>query len=140
MYRVGPATRLFRYCAVATLWTSLPIAVCSGGQADSREANAIKAGGTPYFTTKMENLTTKLDLTPDQQAKLKPIALQEVGLLEQMRGNSGYSLKEKLARLEQIVRDSDKQMRPWLSAEQWDKLQALRKDQKERLKQYAKQQ
>src|SRR4029077_14133626 len=115
MYRVGLATRLFRYWAVATLGTSLPIAVCSGGQADSREANAIKAGGTPYFTTKMENLTTKLDLTPDQQAKLKPIALQEVGLLEQMRGNSGYSLKEKLVRLEQIVRDSDKQMRPWLS-------------------------
>jgi hypothetical protein len=117
---------------------SLAIALCGGQQADSREANAIKAGGTAYFTTKMENLTTKLDLTPDQQAKLKPIAEQEVGLLVGVRGNPAFSRKEKLAKLQQIVLDSDKQMRPWLSAQQWEKLQALRKDQKERLKQYAK--
>jgi hypothetical protein len=85
----------------------------------------------------MENLTTKLSLTPDQQAKLKPIAEQEVGLLEEIRGNNVLSRKEKLDRLQKIVLDSDKQMKPWLSAEQWQKLQALRSDQKERLKQYA---
>jgi hypothetical protein len=60
----------FRYLAMSILWTSLAIALCSGQQTESREANAIKMGGTPYFTAKMENLTTKLDLTPDQQAKL----------------------------------------------------------------------
>jgi len=130
--------RLFLYCAMAILWTSLPAVFCRGWQLDSREANAITVGGTPYFTSKMENLTTKLELTPDQQARLKPIAQQEVGLLEEIRGNPGLSRKEKLAKLQQIVLDSDKRMRPWLSAEQWEKLQALRKDQKERLKQYAK--
>jgi hypothetical protein len=36
------------------------------------------------------------------------------------------------------VLESDKQMKPWLSVQQWEKLQALRKDQKEQLKQYAK--
>jgi hypothetical protein len=123
---------------VSILWTSLAIALCSGQQADSREVNAIKAGATPYFTTKMDNLTSKLDLTPDQQAKLKPIAAQEANLLEEIRGNSGYSRKEKLSRLQQVVLESDKQMKPWLSAQQWEKLQALRKDQKEQLKQYAK--
>ena len=129
----------FSLCfAAAILWISLPTAPCRAWQVDSREANAVKAGGTPYFTTKMENLTAKLDLTPDQQAKLKPIAEQEVGLLEEIRGNSGLSRKEKLAKLQEIVLDSDKQMKPWLSVEQWDKLQALRKEQKERLKQYAK--
>jgi periplasmic protein CpxP/Spy len=130
--------RLFRCFAVLPLWTSLAIALCSGQQADSREVNAIKAGATPYFTTKMDNLTTKLDLTPDQQAKLKPIADHEANSLEATRGNSGYSRKEKLARLQQVVLESDKQMKPWLSAQRWEKLQALRKDQKEQLKQYAK--
>ena len=130
--------KLFPFSAVSILWMSLAIANCVGQQADSPEVNAIKAGPTPYFTTKMENLTTKLALTPDQQAKLKPIAEQEANLLEEIRGNSGYSRKEKLAKLQQTVLDSDKQMKPWLSAEQWEKLQTLRKDQKERLKQYAK--
>ena len=130
--------RLSRCFAVSILWASIAIALCSGQQADSREVNAIRAGATPYFTTKMDNLTTQLDLTPDQQAKLKPIAEHEANLLEEIRGNSGHSRKEKLARLQQVVLESDKQMKPWLSAQQWEKLQALRKDQKEQLKQYAK--
>jgi hypothetical protein len=114
------------------------IPLCRGQQAGSLDVNTIKAGSTTYFTAKMENLTTKLDLTPDQQAKLKPIAEQETNLLEEIRGNPGYSRKEKLAKLQQTVLESDKQMKPWLSAQQWEKLQALRKDQKEQLKQYAK--
>lgn len=130
--------KLFRYSALSVLWMALAIANCIGQQADSPEVKAIKAGSTPYFTTKMENLTTKLSLTPDQQAKLKPIAEQEANLLEEIRGNPGYSRKEKIAKLQQTVLESDKQMKPWLSAEQWEKLQTLRKDQKERLKQYAK--
>jgi Spy/CpxP family protein refolding chaperone len=120
------------------LWVLFAIAVSRAQQSDTSVVDAIKAGPTPYFTAKMENLTSKLSLTPDQQAKLKPIAEQEVNLLEEVRGNSGYTQKEKISRLEKVVLESDKQMKPWLSAEQWEKLQALRKDQKERLKQYAK--
>ena len=130
--------RLFLCFVTLTLWASLPTALCSGWQLDSSEANAIKAGGTPYFTTKIENLTAKLSLTPDQQSSLKPIAEQEVGLLGEIHQNPVLSRKDKLAKLQQIVLDSDKQMKPWLSAAQWEKLQALRKDQKERVKQYAK--
>src|SRR6516162_5621520 len=111
------------------VWASFAIAACAGPQTDSPEVSAIKAGASPYFTAKMENLTTKLNLTPDQQTKLKPIAEQEVNLLEEVRGESGYTQKEKLAKLQKAVLESDKQMKPWLSAEQWQKLQALRKDQ-----------
>ena len=117
---------------------SVAVPVCAAQQTDSPEVSAIKAGAGPYYTAKMENLTTKLNLTPEQQAKLKPIAEQEVNLLEEVRGESGYTQKQKLARLEKTVLESDKQMKPWLSAEQWEKLQALRKDQKKQLKEYAK--
>ena len=127
----------FVHVAATALWVSLFTALCVGWQLDSRDTNALKEGGTAYFTTKMENLTTKLSLTPDQQAKLKPIAEQEVGLLEEIRGNSLLSRKEKIAKLERIVLDSDKRMKPWLSDQQWQKLQTLRKEQKEQLKQYA---
>lgn len=125
------------YLAKSVLWITLLVPMCIGWQLDNRDTNALKVGGTPYFTTKVENLTSKLALTPDQQAKLKPIAEQEVGLLEEIRGNSLLSRKDKIARLEKIVSDSDKQMKPWLSAQQWEKLQTLRREQKEQLKQYA---
>src|SRR3974390_1002365 len=119
--------RLYLYFATVILWTPFAT-VHSNAQLDSRDVTAIKTGATPYFTTKMENLTAKLDLTPDQQAKLKPIAEHEANLLEEVRGQSGRTEKEKIVRLQQVVLDSDKQMKPWLSAQQWEKLQSLRKE------------
>jgi hypothetical protein len=64
--------RLFLYFAVSILWTSLAIALCSGHQADSVPVDAIKAGSTPYFTTKMENLTSKLGLTQTSRPSSSP--------------------------------------------------------------------
>jgi hypothetical protein len=127
--------KLCGYLALAVMALGVPAVV--SGQLTSTEQNALK-GPTPYFTTKMENLTTQLNLSTEQQAKLKPIVEQEVGMLGGIRGQSGLTQKQKIARLEQIVAESDKQMKPWLSAEQWQKLQAMRKDQKTRLKEYAK--
>jgi len=107
-------------------------ATLSSGQ--TTPLSAAQQGATPYFTAKMENLTQKLNLTSDQQQKLKPIAEQEVGSLEEIRGNPVLTKNEKLSRLESVVRRSDKQMKPFLSAEQWGKLQNLRKEQQEELK------
>ncbi|PYY11762.1 MAG: hypothetical protein DMG61_18090 [Acidobacteria bacterium] len=90
-----------------------------------------------YFTSRIENLSDKLSLTSDQQAKMRPILEQEMGLLEQIRGNPVLSKKQKVKRLQAIVSGSDNEMKPFLSAEQWQKLQGLRKDQKAELKKYA---
>ncbi len=119
----------------------LPIALAQqNAQQDTQEtktADAVRAGGSTYFTAKLDNLTQTLRLTPDQQTKIKPIAEQEVAYLEQIRANPVASRQEKLKRLKDIVQTSDTQMKPVLSPEQWQKLQTLRKQQKEQLKQYA---
>ena len=100
---------------------------------------ALKAGGSPYFTAKIEDLTEKLQLNIDQQSKIKPIAEQEVGYLEQIRANPVLSKKDKLKRVKAIVSDSDSQMKSVLSTEQWQKLQVLRKEQKNEISQMIKQ-
>ncbi len=114
-----------------------PAFLCATPQTEAQSVAALKEGGSAYFTTKIENLTNKLDLTPDQQEKLRPIAEQEVGYLEEIRGNAVLSKEQKIKKLEEIVRRSDQQMKPFLSADQWEKLEALRKEQKEELKKYA---
>jgi len=98
---------------------------------------ALKTGGSTYFTAKIENFNQQLPLAEEQQAKIRPIAEQETGYLEQIRGNSVLSRKDKLKKLEEVVRESDTQMKPMLSPEQWQKLQDLRKHQKSELKKYA---
>jgi hypothetical protein len=100
-------------------------------------ANAVRVAGSTYFTTKMENLTEKLKLNSDQQAKLKPIAEQEVGYLDEIHGNPVLSKHEKIKKLKAIVHNSDTEMKPILSLEQWQTLQNLRKEQEQELKKYA---
>lgn len=88
-----------------------------------------------YFSQKLRNLSDKLALTADQQAKIKPILEQEAGEAGQITSNPVLSSEDKLNKLEKIVRSSDQKLRPILSADQWQTLQNLRKQQKRELKQ-----
>ena len=87
-----------------------------------------------YFSMKLENLTTKLSLTDDQQTKIKPILEQESGELAPYWNNPSVTRKEKLDILEKVVLSSDAKMKPILTADQWDKLQTMRTAQKQELK------
>jgi len=109
----------------------------SPAQNEDPRVTALKKGESIYFTAKIQNLTDKLDLTPDQQRKLRPIAEQETAYLEQIRANPVLSKKDKLKRLRTIVHGSDQEMKSFLSAQQWQTLQALRKTQYAELKELA---
>jgi hypothetical protein len=87
-----------------------------------------------YFSQKLQHLSEKLDLTPNQQAKIKPILEQEAGEAGQMISNPVLSNEDKLNRLENIVRLSDGKLKPILSVDQWQALQGLRKQQKKELR------
>ncbi len=123
---------------VLLLIAALTAPLCARQEGSDLRAG-LKAGGSTYFTAKIENLTQQLNLSPEQVAKLKPIAEQEVGYLNEIHGNSVLSRKDKLKRLEEIVRNSDAQMKPMLSPDQWQKLQTMRKQQKSELKKFAEQ-
>ena len=87
-----------------------------------------------YFSMKLQNLSEKLALSNDQQAKIRPILEQESGELSPLWSNPVISRKEKLDTLERVVRASDEKMRPILSQNQREKLQEMRKEQKDQVK------
>jgi hypothetical protein len=87
-----------------------------------------------YFSMKLQHLSEKLSLTDDQQADIKPILEQEAGEVGQICVNPVLSNKDKQSRYEKIVRASDEKIKPLLSASQLQKLQELRKDQKQDVK------
>jgi hypothetical protein len=87
-----------------------------------------------YFTMKLQNLSDRLNLTENQQAKIKPILSQEAGEAGQVIGNPVLSKEDQFNRVEKIVQSSDKKLKPFLSPDQWSTLQALRQDQKQELK------
>ena len=87
-----------------------------------------------YFSQKLQHLSEKLDLSADQQAKVKPILEQEAGEAGQITSNPVLSSEDKLNRLEKIVHSSDQKLKPILSADQWQTLQNMRKEQKRDLR------
>src|SRR5215467_4945299 len=86
-----------------------------------------------YFSMKMKNLTDSLHLSDEQQAKIKPIAEQETAEAGHVIFTPVVPRKERLEQWEKIVQKSDTQMKPILTAAQWQKLQEIRKDQKREL-------
>jgi hypothetical protein len=104
-------------------------------QTGSAPANVDLSGApSQYFSLKLKNLSEKLTLSDDQQARLRPILEQESGELSPLWSNPVISQKDKLETLERVVRASDEKIRPILSQDQWEKLQDMRKEQKVQLK------
>jgi len=87
-----------------------------------------------YFSMKMKNLSTSLNLGEEQLAKIKPIAEQESADVDSVIFTPVVPRNERLKEWEKIVRSSDARMRPILTQAQWDKLQQIRKNQKVELK------
>jgi hypothetical protein len=88
-----------------------------------------------YFSLKLQHLSQALGLSEEQQTKIKPILEQETAEVGDFWANPVLSREDKLNRWEKIVRSSDKKLKMFLSADQVQKLQGIRKEQKEKLKQ-----
>ena len=103
-----------------------------------REVLPAKSGLDPtrapgqYFSMKLQ----ALDLTDNQQAKIKPTLEQETTEVGQFMGDPVLSRKTKLDRYEKLVRSSDAKIKPLLSPTQAARLVELRKQQKEDVKRF----
>jgi hypothetical protein len=87
-----------------------------------------------YFAMKQQHLSEALNLTDDQQARIKPMLEQEAGEASMFLWDPILPRKEKLKRYERLVADSDAKIKPNLFPTQVDELLKLRKQQKAELK------
>jgi Spy/CpxP family protein refolding chaperone len=87
-----------------------------------------------YLSLKLQHLSENLALTDDQQAEIKPILEQESGEVSEICGNPVLSRKDTLSQYEKILQASDEKIKPLLSTSQLQKLQDLRRNQKQDVK------
>ena len=67
---------------------------------------------------RLERLTRHLDLTPEQQARIKPILADEHAQLDALRGNDTYNKEERRARLLQLNKATSDRLMSVLTPEQ----------------------
>ena len=87
-----------------------------------------------YFVYRTESLKQQLSLTTAQQTMVKPLVEQETGELMQEVCNPTTSRKHQLARMNDILQESERRMRPLLLAEQYQQLRQLREKMMQELK------
>jgi protein CpxP len=78
---------------------------------------------------KLESMMQQLNLTPDQKAKVLPIFKEEAPKIEAIKFDTSLTGGEKLQQFRSVHEETDAQLKPILSQEQYAKLQHVRQQQ-----------
>jgi len=84
-------------------------------------------GQAPDAAAKLEALSTQLQLTPQQKGEMLPILKAEGPKIEAIKNNTSLSGIQKMEQLRAIHNESAPQLQKILSPAQYQKLQAIRK-------------
>jgi len=76
---------------------------------------------------KVEAIAQQLNLAPEQKAKVLPILREEAPKLQAIKNDNSLSRMQKMQRVRAIHQQTDPQMKAILSPEQYQKLQAIRR-------------
>jgi hypothetical protein len=88
------------------------------------------AGPTSFAqnkAAKVQAIAQQLDLTPQQKGKILPILADEGPKVEAIKNDNSLSKVQKIQQIKAIHQQTDPQMKAILSQEQYQKLQAIRK-------------
>lgn len=84
----------------------------------------------PSVADRIKHLTQKLNLTDDQQAKLKPILEDQRKQMEQIHNDSSLSREDRFSKMQQVRASSDTQIKAVLTADQQKKFDKMREEQR----------
>ena len=76
---------------------------------------------------KAQAVAQQLNLTPQQKEKILPILAAEVPKVQHIKNDNSLGKLEKIQQLRAVHQQTDPQMKAILSPEQYQKLQAIRK-------------
>ena len=127
---------MFKQCLLIVLAASLiavaaPLAAAQDSQSNSQpsQPNASWRHGPPDPAQRTQELTKKLNLTSDQQAKVQGILESEHSQMETLHQDNSMSQQDRRSKMMDIHKNSDTQIRALLDSTQqkkWDEMQAKR--------------
>ena len=87
----------------------------------------------PQPRSQLQNMIEKLNVTPEQKAKLDPILDEDAKAVRALRG-ADLSDEERSKKSAAIRAETDTKIKPILTADQWKKLEQLREERKSQAK------
>jgi hypothetical protein len=111
------------------------------GQADQPEQGMGRHMGhrpMPTVDEQLKHLTTELNLTSDQQAKLKPILEDQRAQMDKLHQDASLTRQDRFSKMQELRQGSDAQIKRLLSEDQQKNFDKMREKQGERMKQWQK--
>jgi Spy/CpxP family protein refolding chaperone len=116
----------------------MTLGVCLSGyaQSDQQEPSQQQGphgmgrghGRPPSPDQQLAHLTQALNLTSDQQAKIKPILEDQSKQMEALRQDTSTSRQDRFAKMQEIMKNSHTQIREVLNSDQQQKFDTLMKN------------
>jgi len=103
----------------------------SGAQQRNGQQGQYRNAMQKHMQRRLAMLTKALDLTTDQQGRLKQIILSEMKQIRDLHQDQSLSQQDQQARLKEIKKQTASQLKALLTPEQQQKLKALRERQRE---------
>ncbi|HEX3352632.1 MAG: Spy/CpxP family protein refolding chaperone [Terriglobales bacterium] len=89
--------------------------------------------GMPSVDDQVKHLTKKLNLSADQQAKLKPILEDQRTQMEAVHNDSSLSREDRFSKMQTLRQSSDTQVKALLNDDQQKNFDKMREEQKSRM-------
>ena len=90
----------------------------------------------PTVDDQLKHLTKQLNLSDDQQAKLKPILEDQRKQMDGIRNDSSLSREDRFGKMQELRQSSDTQIKSVLNDDQQKNFDKMREDQANRMKQW----
>jgi Spy/CpxP family protein refolding chaperone len=90
--------------------------------------------GMPSADDQLKHLSEKLNLTDDQQTKLKPILEDQHKQMQQLWNDSSMSRQDRFSKMRELRENSDTQIKSVLNDDQQKKFDEMREDQRNHMR------
>jgi protein CpxP len=87
----------------------------------------------PSVDDQLKHLSAKLNLSDDQQAKLKPILEDQRKQMEQIHNDTSLSREDQFSKMRELRQNSDTQIKSVLNEEQQKNFDKMREEQRGRM-------
>jgi Spy/CpxP family protein refolding chaperone len=116
-------------CGVLSVGAQATMAQTEPAPSASRGPAAMKRGKPDMYGPeyRLDMMTRRLGLSEEQQAKIKPILVEEDQQLKALRGNQSYNRDERRARLQELNNSTFEKISPVLTPEQLKKHEQAKK-------------
>lgn len=92
----------------------------------------------PSVDDQLKHLSKKLNLSDDQQGKLKPILEDQRKQMEQIHNDSSLSREDRMSKMMELRQSSDTQIKSVLNDDQQKNFDKMRSEQRDRMKRWHK--